>query len=132
MNKFIKSLIVSALLLALYVVQIAFSKHPFNNLGLLSMGLTMVIVIGVPVVVWIEMKRLKQGKPMVDELSKMIALKANSTAYYISIFTWGTALGVSEYLKFNNLTFFAIGISLMIVTGLLSGVYYKIKGVKDE
>lgn len=131
MKKFIFSLILSSLLLAINVVQIATSKHAFNNYGLLSTGITLVIAIGIPVVVWLEMKRLKQGKPMVDELSKMVRLKAYSISYYISLFTWGIVWGVSEYLKFNSLTFFSVGISVMLVTGLLSWVYYKIKGVKD-
>jgi hypothetical protein len=131
MTKFIKSLIASSVILALNVVQIATSKHPFSNLGLLSMGLTLVLVIGIPVIVWIEMKTLRQGKPMVDELSKMVGLKASEKSYYLSFLSWGTVFGISEYFKYDIGTFFMIGTAAMLVIGLLSWLYYKIKGVKD-
>jgi len=131
MKKFNFSLILSFLILTLNVEKIVTSKHAITIHGLLAMGFSMVIAIGVPVVLWLEMNRLKQGKPMNDELSKMVRLKAYSTSYFISIITWGTVWGLSEYLKLNTFTFFSVGISVMLVTGLLCWVFYKIKGVKD-
>jgi hypothetical protein len=131
MKKFILSLILASFILGHRIIMIANSKDPFSYNHLVSLGMTLIIAIGVPLYVWFEMKRKEQGKPIVDEMSKKVALKSYAISYYLSFISWGLVFGASEIYKFNNRTFFLVGTMAMIVFGLLSWLYYKIRGVDD-
>lgn len=131
MKKFLLALVLALIILGHEIIKLSNSKDPFNNENLVMLGLTLVIVIGVPTVVWIEWNRKKQGRPMVDEMTKKIALKSYATSYYLSFISWAIVLYASEIYKFNNRTFFIIGTLSMCLIGLIIWLYYKIRGVKD-
>jgi len=132
MKKFILSLILASFILGHQIIKMSKSKDPFSDRNLLSLGMTLIITIGVPLYVWFEMKRKEQGRPIVDEMSKKVALKSYAISYYLSFLSWGLVFSASGIYKFNNSTFFLVGTMAMIVIGLISWLYYKIRGVDDE
>jgi hypothetical protein len=132
MKKFTRGIILSVLILVLLVIHFATSKHPFGKNTLLYIGLALFNVILWPIVAWVMIKRQNQGEPLADEMSKQVTLKTYAKSYFLSFISWGMVFGISEYLKFNTRTFFIVGTAAMIIIGILSWVYYQIKGVKDE
>lgn len=131
MKKFRGALVLSAVILTISIFHLLHMKRPLSADNLRYIVITLFIVIGIPSYLWIEMKRNSIGKPIIDEMTKKIGVKATSTAYYLSIFVWPIVFGVSDILKLSTEMTYNLGLAGMLIVGLVSWYFYKLKGIKD-
>ncbi len=132
MKKYVLILIIILIVIASIILWMLSSSGSINlnNTG------PFLIVFAIPalalMVGWGKIKSLKRGEPVEDEMSKKILQKASSLSFYISIYAWLVISYLSDEFQAETSTIIGGGIITMAIIFVLSWVFYRIKGIRNE
>jgi hypothetical protein len=103
-----------------------------NALELLETG---VIFILVGFALFLGLSRVRshlRKEPSEDEMSKRVMTKASSLAFYVSIYLWLFVMYASDKTTLPVHSLIGAGIMGMALVFLLSWIYVKLAGMKNE
>lgn len=94
---------------------------------ILSIVLVFAIILGIR-----RFKSLKQGEPAEDEYSKKIMQKTAAYSFYISLYMWIVVSYFSEGSDMDTQQVIGLGVVGMAIIFLVSWVFVKILGLRNE
>lgn len=94
---------------------------------ILSVVLVFAIIVGVR-----RFKSLKKGEPTEDEYSKKIMQKTASYSFYISLYLWLVVSYFSEGSNMDTQQVIRLGVVGMAIVFVISWLFVKILGLRDE
>lgn len=102
-----------------------------------SSGFTMPIILTVVIVFAIifgirRFKGLKQGEPAEDEYSKKIMQKTAAYSFYISLYMWIVISYFSERSDMDTQQVIGLGVVGMAIVFVISWLFVKILGLRNE
>jgi len=131
-HKLLASFISSILVLLLLGLWVYMAKEPFNTVGYLIFGLS-VLLIGFGLYFIIQrFKSEKLGLTSDDELSKRIMDKAAAKAFIVSIYMWASFLIFFTGMGPRGKIIIGLGLIGMGLVFFLIWLYYSKIGISDE
>ncbi len=93
----------------------------------------LIVIIGFGVFIGVSrFKSVRKGEPAEDELSKKLLTKASSFSFYATLYWLLILMYLSDRIKLETHSILGIGILGMAVLFVLSWIFFKIKGLKDD
>ena len=132
MKKTIVSFIISALVLASLVLW-ALKGGISGNIREFLMTAGVLILVGFAVFIGIKrVQSHRQKEAAEDELSKQIMTRAASLSYYISLYLWLLVMYFSDQITMPTHSLIGAGILGMAIIFLLSWIWVRVTGTKNE
>ena len=94
---------------------------------ILSVIVVFAIIVGVR-----RFKSLKQGEPAEDEYSKKIMQKTAAYSFYVSLYLWLVVSYFSEGSEMDTQQVIGLGVVGMAIVFVVSWVFVKILGLRNE
>ena len=132
MKKGILAAVVSLLVLITTALWLFRAEFNLDNSDVFQLcGIVILAGFGILVAVR-RIRSVSKGQPAEDEMSKKMVQKAAAYAYYISLYLWLVILyiGTEKDVDFETLT--GSGILGMAVLFLLSWLFVRLKGMRNE
>ena len=94
---------------------------------ILSVVVVFAIIVGVR-----RFKSLKQGEPAEDEYSKKIMQKTAAYSFYVSLYLWLAVSYFSEGSEMDTQQVIGLGVVGMAIVFVVSWVFVKLLGLRNE
>lgn len=94
---------------------------------ILSVVVVFAIIVGVR-----RFKSLKQGEPAEDEYSKKIMQKTAAYSFYVSLYLWLVVSYFSEGSEMDTQQVIGLGVVGMAIVFVVSWVFVKLLGLRNE
>ena len=78
------------------------------------------------------LKSERKGLPAEDELSRKLLTKASSISFYASLYYLLILGYLSDRIKLENHSLIGVGIIGMAILFVISWIFFKIKGLKND
>jgi len=79
-----------------------------------------------------RLKSERKGLPAEDELSRKLLTKASSISFYASLYYLLILGYLSDRIKLENHSLIGVGIIGMAILFVISWIFFKIKGLKND
>jgi len=83
-------------------------------------------------IVYVRIKRKKQGLPEYDELSRKMIQKAAAKSFYISMLLWLVLTYIQSHSIINIKLIFSLGMIGMAIIFVINWMIINHRGIKDE
>lgn len=121
--------IAAVIIAGIFVLQ---SKGLFIEGGF-TLPIILVMVVVFAIIIGVRrVKSLKQGEPTEDEYSKKVMQKTAAYSFYISLYLWLVVSYLSEGSDMDTQQIIGIGVVGMAIVFLISWVFVKLMGLRNE
>ena len=101
--------------------------------GNFTLPIILFVVVVIAIIVGVRrFKSLKQGEPTEDEYSKKIMQQTAAYSFYVSLYLWLAISYFSEGSEMDTQQIIGLGVVGMAIVFLVSWVFVKILGLKNE
>ncbi len=132
MKKSFLTIALTVIIVVAIIVWLFVKKSTLMNTDIIQIPI-LIIIIGFGLFVSISrFKSEKKGQPAEDELSKKLLTKASSISFYGSLYYLLILMYIGDKTGFENHSLMGLGIIGMAVLFVISWLYFRIRGLKDD
>ncbi len=132
MKKSFLTIALTIIVIVLIIIWLFVQKSSTQNPDVFQIPI-LILIIGIGIYFGISrIKSERKGQPAEDELSKKLLTKASSVSFYLSLYYLLILGYLSNKINLENHTLLGIGIIGMAFLLVVSWIFYKIKGLKDD